>query len=143
MVMLQVQRQTLVALAISLLASPAVRADDPTGGGSVIEVNGQKKGLYPIAAPVAPEGDAVAKQIAQVESFDMQVAGPFKVLDPASFLADTKAEGIGIEVQKWKDVGAYGVMKYKVSGSSIEFRLYEMSKGNTASLTKTYPLGKD
>jgi TolB protein len=140
--MLQVQRQTLVAIAISLAASPAVRADDPTGG-SIIEVNGQKKGLYPIAAPVAPEGDAVATEIAKVEGFDMQVAGPFKVLDPASFLADMKAEGLGIEVQKWKDVGAYGVMKYKVSGSSIEFRLYEMSKGNTPSLTKTYPLGKD
>jgi TolB protein len=138
--MLQVQRQTLVILALSLLAAPAVRADEPSG--SVIEVNGQKKGLYPIAAPVAPEGDAVAKEIAQVESFDMQLAGPFKVVDPASFLANLKEEGLGIEVQKWKDVGAYGVMKYKVSGGTVEFRLYEMSKGNTPSLTKTYPIGK-
>jgi TolB protein len=30
-------------------------------------------------------------------------------------------------------------MKYKVDASSIEFRLYEVSKGATAVLTKTYP----
>ena len=122
------------------MASP-VRADEPSG--SIIDVSGQKKGLYPIAAPVAPEGDAVSKEIANVESSDMQLAGPFKVLDPASFLADMRAEGIGIQVQKWKDVGAYGVMKYKVSGGQVEFRLYEMSKGDKPSLTKTYSLGKD
>jgi len=137
--MFQIQRTTLVALA---LVSSVARADEPTSG-SIIEVSGQKKGLYPIAAPMAPEGDAVAKEIANVESFDMSVAGPFKVVDPASFLANLKEEGLGIEVQKWKDVGAYGVMKYKVSGGNVEFRLYEMSKGNTPSLTKTYPLGKD
>jgi TolB protein len=124
------------------LVSSVARADEPNSG-SIIEVSGQKKGLYPIAAPLAPEGDAVAKEIANVESFDMSVAGPFKVVDPASFLANLKEEGLGIEVQKWKDVGAYGVMKYKVSGGNVEFRLYEMSKGNTPSLTKTYPLGKD
>ncbi len=142
MAMLQVQRQTLAVIALCLAASPAVYADEPTSG-SVIEVSGQKKGLYPIAVPVAPEGDQVSREIATIESFDMGVAGPFKVLDPASFLADMKAEGLGIEVQKWKDVGAYGVMKYKVSGGQVEFRLYEMSKGANPSLTKTYPLGKD
>src|SRR5512143_836825 len=110
--MLQVQRSTLVAIA--LFASSMARADEPNSG-SIIEVSGQKKGLYPIAAPLAPEGDAVAKEIANIESFDMSVAGPFKVVDPASFLANLKEEGLGIEVQKWKDVGAYGVMKYRVS----------------------------
>jgi TolB protein len=124
------------------LVSSVAYADEPNSG-SIIEVSGQKKGLYPIAAPTAPEGDAVAKEIANVESFDMSVAGPFKVVDPASFLANLKEEGLGIEVQKWKDVGAYGVMKYRVSGGSVEFRLYEMSKGDKPSLTKTYPLGKD
>src|SRR6185369_12399065 len=50
-----------------------------------------------------------------------------------------RAEGLGIEPQKWKDVGAYGVIKYRASADSIEFRLYEVSKGGTAVLTKTYP----
>ena len=62
----------------------------------------------------------------------------FKVLDPTSFLADLKTEQLGIEPQKWKDVGAFGVVKYRVSPDAIEFRLFEVSTGNTAVLTKMY-----
>ena len=106
-------------------------------GGTVIDVSGTKGGKYPIALPATGD-DAVSKEVAQVESFDLGVAGPFKVLDPKSFLADIKKEGIGIEPQKWKDVGAYGVVKYKVSGDAIDFKLYEVSKGAKPSLEKTY-----
>ncbi len=131
-------RLTLVAAAFC--AAPAHA--DPQGG-VIIDVAGAKRGLYPIATPPAPEGDQTSREIAQVESFDMGVAGVFKVLDPQSFLADLRSEGLGIEPQKWKDVGAYGVMKYKVSGDSIEFRLYEVSKGANAVLTKTYKKSGD
>ena len=107
----------------------------------MISVEAQKKGSYPIALPTAPEGDAVAREIAQVQAFDLSVAGPFKVLEPQSFLADLKAEGLTIEPQKWKDVGALGVIKYRVTATDIEFRLYEVAKGTNASLTKTYKRG--
>jgi TolB protein len=138
MLSLQSHRRALIAVAVALAAHAApARADDPQGG-VVIDVNGAKRGLYPIATPTAPEGDAVAKEVGQVESFDLQVAGVFKVLDPKSFLADLKAEGTGIDPQKWKDVGAYGVIKYKASADAIEFHLYEVSKGTTAVLSKTY-----
>jgi TolB protein len=128
--MLQIQRIGLVLLALvsTARAQPA----------ATIDVSGTKGGKYPIALPVAPEGDAVAKEIAGVESFDLNVAGPFKVLDPTGFLADLKTEGLSIEAQKWKDVGAYGVIKYKASGDSIDFKLYEVSKGNKPSLEKSY-----
>ena len=137
--MFQIHRTLLRVVAISavvLVAGHAVpsRADD----GVVISVDAQKKGSYPLALPVAPEGDQVAKEIAQVEQFDMTVAGPFKVLDQASFLADLKKEGIEIDPQKWKDVGALGVVKYRATATEIEFRLYEVSKGTTAVLTKSY-----
>src|SRR5690606_1047858 len=62
----------------------------------------------------------------------------FKVLDPQSFLADLRTEGLGIDPQKWKDVGALAVIKYKASPTEIEFRLFEVSKGATASLTRSY-----
>ncbi len=126
----------LAAFAALVVAAPAY-ADDPQGG-VVIDVNGAKRGLYPIATPMAPEGDATAKEISQVEAFDMSVAGVFKIVDPQSYLADLRTEGLGIEPQKWKDVGAFGVMKYKASGDSVEFRLYEVSKGANPVLTKTY-----
>lgn len=138
--MFQVHRQVIRVIALAsvvLVAGHAgpTHADD----GVVIDVNAQKKGSYPLALPAAPEGDQVAREIAQVSQFDMTVAGPFKVLDPASFLADLKKEGLEIEPQKWKDVGALGVVKYRVTATHIEFRLYEVSKGNTAVLTKMYP----
>ncbi|MGE0398931.1 MAG: Tol-Pal system beta propeller repeat protein TolB [Kofleriaceae bacterium] len=103
--------------------------------GVVIDVNAQQKGKYPLALAVGGT-DAVSREVAQVQSFDMSVAGVFKVLDPASFLDQTP--GLQIDPQKWKDVGALGVIKYGVSASEIEFRLYEVSKGATPVLTKTY-----
>ena len=121
-----------------LAAVPGATRADPDSNGTVLEVSGPKKGAYPIAVPAAIDGDtAAAKEIATVASFDLSVAGVFKVLDPASFL--DKTLGLDIDPQKWKDVGAYGVVKYKATADTIEFRLYEMSKGTTPSLTKSYP----
>jgi TolB protein len=130
-------KQNLIVLAV-LACSTSASAQPNDNGGVVIDVNGAKRGLYPIALPVAPEGDAGAKEVAQVETSDLSVAGVFKVLDATSFLADLKTEALGIEPQKWKDVGAFGVVKYRVTADQIEFRLFEVSKGNTASLTKMY-----
>ena len=139
--MLQIRHQKtrVIGFIAVLLCCATAQADDK---GVVINVDGQRKGLYPIAVP-ASDGDAAAKEVATVASFDLSVAGVFKVLDPAGFLADLKSEGTGIDPQKWKDVGALGVMKYRASGSDIEFKLYEVSKGNTAVLSKTYSRGKD
>ena len=131
--MLQPNRQVVMVLAAVALvgASLATAVADEV----VIDVNAQRKGNYPIALPAAGT-DAIAKEIAQVQSFDLQLAGPFKVLDPAAFLDQTP--GLGIDPEKWKSVGALGVVKYSVSGGDVEFRLFEVSKGTTAVLTKTY-----
>jgi TolB protein len=141
--MFSIQSKSVVALVLAVtcagVLTPDARADEPTGG-VVIEINGAKRTLYPIAVPTSPDGDAAAaKEIAQVASFDLSVAGVFKVLDPQGFLADLRSEGLGIDPQKWKDVGAFGVVKYKATAAGVELRLYEISKGGTAVLTKTYP----
>jgi TolB protein len=135
--MLQIQR-LLGIIVLAVVASSSVQAQPAEKSGAVIDVAGTKGGKYPIALPTAPENDAVAKEIAQVESFDLSVAGPFKVLDPQSFLADLKTEGLGIDPQKWKDVGAYGVIKYRATADAIEFKLYEVSKGTKPTLEKSY-----
>ena len=147
--MLSIQTRSVAATLLAVCAGTfgliavvpqAARADEPSGG-VVIDVSGAKRVLYPIAVPMSVDGDAgVAREVAQTASFDLSVASVFKVLDPQSFLADQKAEGLTIDPQKWKDVGAFGVIKYRVSGSEIEFRLYEISKGTTSVLHKTYPL---
>jgi len=143
--MLQV-RGLILLIAIALVAAPSVgRADDE---GVIIDVKGAKRGAYPLAIPLGVDSDGdLAKQVQQVASFDLKVAGWFKVLDPAGFLADLDAEKLSIVPQKWKDVGAYGVMKYKVTSTGskleIDFKLYEVSKGTTASLSRTYKGSKD
>jgi TolB protein len=134
--MLQIQR--FVGIVVLAVLASAVQAQPSGQSGTVIDVSGTKGGKYPIALPTAPENDAVAKEVAQVENFDLSIAGPFKVLDPKGFLADLKTEGVSIDPQKWKDVGAYGVIKYKATGDAIDFKLYEVSKGTKPSLEKTY-----
>ena len=134
-----VTRALLVVAALAIAAPVTATADD----GVIIDVSGAKRGRYPIAVPVAVESDgAAAAEVAQVASFDLGVAGYFKVLDPASFLADLGAEKLGIDPPKWKDVGAYGVIKYRVvtSGDQVDLdaRLYEVSKGGSPVLQKTY-----
>jgi TolB protein len=140
-------RGTAVALAAAALALFAHPAPAPAGDGVVININNPKRSLYPIAVPQGIGDAAMAREMAEVASFDLGVAGWFKVLDPTSFLADLAAEKLSIEVDKWKDVGAYGVVKSKVvtTGDKIdvEFRLYEVEKGDTAVLTKTYSGTKD
>jgi TolB protein len=138
-----VTRAVLALLAAGLLTTtPGVAlADDPTG--VVIDVSGAKRGAYPLAIPVASDGDAsAAAEIAKVATFDLGVASFFKILDPASFLADLKTEALGVDPQKWKDVGAYGVMKYRANGSGdtvqLDFRLYDVTKGDQPTLQKTY-----
>jgi len=135
----------IVAAALAALlaqVAPAAAQD-----GVIIDVSGAKRGKYPIAIPVGVGSDAAAaKEVAEVASFDLGVAGVFKVLDPGTFLADLQAEKLGIEPQKWKDVGAYGVIKYRavVTGGNVELeaRLYEVSKGASPVLTKTYRGGR-
>jgi len=145
--MLQVQSTVALRVALALAATAAsasafesvAHAQEPKSG-VIIDVNQPKRTLYPIAIPMSPEGEPTAsREIATVASFDLGVAGVFKVLDPAGFLSDLKAEGLGVDPKKWKDAGAYGVIKYRVTAGDVEFRLYEVAKGATATLTKTYP----
>lgn len=124
-----------VVVAVGALAPMSTASGDTvvSGGNSSI-----KRTLYPIAIQENPTGDTgAAREVSTVASFDLAVAGVFKVLDPKSFLARPN-EGLDFESQKWKDVGAFGVVKYRVTATEIEFRLYEISKGDKPTLTKTY-----
>lgn len=134
-----VLRLTAIVMAVGWLFAASARAQ----GGVIIDVVGAKRGLYPLAIPVGVESDsAAAAMVADVASFDLSVAGFFKVLPRESFLADLMAEKLGLEPQKWKDVGAYGVIKSRVTVTGdafeLEFRLYEVSKGSSPSLSKSY-----
>ena len=95
-------------VAVVLAAAGAARADRV-----VIDVTTKaKRGLYPIAVPrpVASDGE-LAALVTSVQTFDLGVSSWFRVLDPRSFLASLEKEGLGIEPQAWKDIGAFEVIK--------------------------------
>jgi len=128
-------------VAVLLVSMPTARADDSR---IVISTETKaKKGMYPIAVPLPQTGDpALAQLVTEVQTFDLNVSSWFKVLDPKSFLADLKSEDMSIDPQKWANVGAFGVIKTKVSVSgntaTLEFKLYEVDKGAAPVLEKQY-----
>lgn len=139
--------RTLSVLTLAFVAV-GLAASGPRAAGAadrvVIDVNTKaRRGLYPIAVPAPVGGDPeLAKLVTEVQTFDLGVASWFKVLDPRSFLADLEAEGLSIEPQRWKDVGAFGVIKTRVSRSAdrvkLEFKLYELEKGAIPALEREY-----
>jgi len=128
-------------LALAIAAVPVARAD---AGRVVIDSDSKaKKGLYPLAVPMPVGSDAAtARLITDVQTFDLGVSSWFKILDSKSFLADLSSEGMSIEPQKWKDVGAFGVIKARATSSGgqvkLEFKLYETDKGAVAVLERSY-----
>lgn len=123
--------------------SGVAMAQSAPSAGVVIDVAGAKRTAYPIALPIGVASDAAAaREVAEIMAKNLAIAGYFNVLDPRSFLADLAAENLGIDPAKWRDVGAYGVVKYRVTTSgdraSMEFRFFEVAKGADAKLTRTY-----
>ncbi len=102
----------------------------------VIDVDNPERALYRIAVPdlignTSENGAAVIRN-------DLKLSSLFQVLDNRSFIADLNAEGLNITTNAWSTVGANGVVKGKVAGNTIEMRLYELARGETAILSKTY-----
>lgn len=98
--------------------------------------------LYKLAVPL-PLGDKTnAKTAQEVVGNDLSLSGYFKVIDPASYLANLEAEQLTISPPDWKNVGAEGVVKARATayGNEIkyEFRLFETAKGDQPVLQKDY-----
>ena len=135
-----------VALAIlCAIVGEGPRADGPPPGQkgpAEFDINAGKRALYKIAVP-RPIGDpASANTFAEVVSGDLYSSGWFKVIDPRSFLANLAAEGVGISLPDWRNIGAEGVAKAQsavYNGElSLDCKLYEVGKGPYAVVEKTY-----
>lgn len=108
----------------------------------VVDVSNPEQALYRIAVPdlqgvagLGPQGSAVLRN-------DFALISLFKVLDPASFVADLKKEGLSITPTSWQSVGAQGVIKGDVrqtgSAISVTMHFFELARGTQPTLKKTY-----
>ena len=132
-----------VVLVAGLILAPMATEGQETR--RYTEIQGTGQSLYRIAIPPVLDGGAGAstvKTLQAVMNRDMVLIGLFKVLSPKGFLADLKKEGVGIELEPWVNVGAQGVIKARAMAIgnkiSVDFYLYDVGKGRTPVLTKTY-----
>jgi TolB protein len=107
-----------------------------------ITITDPNRDLFRIALPNAVgDGDLVATA-ADTERRDLDVSGFFRVLDPASFPDSLTKEGLGFSSDYWSQVGAQGVAKLRAghdsAGFVVEGRLYQVGRGESPVLTKTY-----
>ena len=109
-------KMVLIALAVSTAAAHA-QNPAPGKGPAIIDISNVRRDPYKIAVPTLVGDAATGKLVADVVSGDLSVSGWFKVLDPKSFLANLAAEGTGIVVGDWRNVGAEGVSKGKATAS--------------------------
>jgi TolB protein len=133
-----------VALATALVLTAAQRPTRAQAADETVrfKITAGGTDLYKLAIPL-PLGDkGSAQNASDVLSNDLALSGFFKVLDPKSFLANPQAEQLTIAPQDWRNVGAAGVIKARATayGSDVkyEFRLFEVSKGDSPMLSKDY-----
>jgi TolB protein len=129
---------TVLAVALVTAASQADNADDAVR----FKISAGGRDLYKIAVPM-PLGDRAMAQVAvDVIGNDLTLSGFFKVIDAKATLANLQAEQLTINPQDWLNVGAEGVTKARATpyGSEVkyEFRLFELTKGDTPVLSKDY-----
>jgi TolB protein len=130
-------------LAIFLLCSPALAFAQNGDDAIRFKISAGGKDLYKMAAP-PPIGatGAQGQQIADQLNTDLSLSGFFKVLDNKAILANLVAEGLTINPQDWRNMGAEGVSKMRLtpygSDVKVECRLYEVGKGDQPVLMKDW-----
>ncbi len=109
----------------------------------VIDIDSPERALYRIAIPDAlGNTQRLGNRSVEVIRNDLRLISLFNVLDKRSFIADPQKEGLSIEKAPWSGVGAQGVVKVKMdlSGNQVrvEARFYELARGTSPLLSKTY-----
>jgi TolB protein len=130
-----------VVLATVLILAAAVPSHAQSGEVN-FRISAGGKDLYKLGIPVSQGPAKEGTVVADVAAFDLGLSGYFKAIDRSAYLANLTTEGLTINPQDWKNVGAEGVIKSRITpyggDVKLEFRLYEVSKGDQAVLMKDY-----
>lgn len=112
-----------------------------------VEIWGGIRDLYKIAVPTPLGNSALAKEVQAIESQDLKISSLFEVLDPKSYIADLKAEGMSIVKDPWVQIGAQGVSKCTVTDAGgqvkLSCNLFEVARGDKVVLAKTFTGKRD
>ncbi|MCA1664172.1 MAG: hypothetical protein LC659_07880, partial [Myxococcales bacterium] len=107
----------LATLIVLAAAQRPTRAQSQSADDAVrFKITSGGRDLYKMAVPLAIGDKASATTAQTVLSNDLALSGFFKVLDPASFLANLAAEQLVINPADWRNVGAEGVVKARATG---------------------------
>jgi TolB protein len=140
-----------VAMFVAALALPnpsasqssSAQPEQPLPARIVIDVDAPTRDLYRIAIPNLLGSSATqCAQAADVLRNDLKLVSLFNVLDQRSFIANLQAEGLGITKAPWSSVGAQGVVKGQIGSNTVDMKFYEIARGETPLLSKTYRGGE-
>jgi len=133
------------ALGVALMVPPDTLGQDAAEEPALptlITVSSGEQALYRIAIPALRGDTLLGAQGSAVIANDLELISLFKVLDAESFVADLDAEGLTINPDSWSNVGAQGVIKGRVvthgNAIDVQMRLFELARGTSATLEKTY-----
>jgi TolB protein len=137
---------------LAFVSANAASAQQPQTR-TVIEIGNPDFRPYPIAVPEARDmaggqASATTELVTVTLRNDFDLASIFKVLDPQSYLADPKKEGMAaasIKFSDWVSIGAEGLVKagLTISGDTLraDFRFFDVASGRQL-LQKNYGPGK-
>ena len=133
----------------AFVALPALgqKSEEPElpARGVVIDIDSPERALYKIAVPNLQGDKSLGAQSAEVLRNDFKLVSLFKVLDARSFVEDSAKMGLKVKRSDWSAVGAQAVIKGRVSKTgprlNVELHLYELAKGESPTLSKTYKGG--
>jgi TolB protein len=107
-----------------------------------ITISDPNRDLFRVGLPNAVGDSDLVGLAVETERRDLEMVGLFRVLDPSSFPDSLMREGLGFSSDYWSQVGAQGVAKLRAGreggGIVVEGRLYQVGRGESPVLTKTY-----
>jgi TolB protein len=129
---------TMISAAPAIAAKQAPEVEDLPE----ITISDPNRDLFRLGLPNAVGDADLVGTAAETERRDLDLVGLFRVLDPASFPDSLLREGLGFSSDYWSQVGAQGVAKLRAAhaggGIVVEGRLYQVGRGESPVLTKTY-----
>ncbi|MGB5284770.1 MAG: hypothetical protein WBN29_09655, partial [Polyangiales bacterium] len=109
----------------------------------VVEIDAPDQEVYRIGIPnLTGDAQQVAADGGAILQNDFRLMPGFRVIGPSSVRHDSASLGLGVDLGAWAILGANGVIKGQVFGTSaglsVELRFYQSSGGEVPALRRTY-----